>query len=178
MTKKLFIFDQNYSQGDCKTIPERGINKFVIIQAYNANDANLKAEEIGLYFDGVYNGIDKPTDGDRWFEVEDDNWLDIFGHNNNTWVTNDNYFHFMDNTFKQIDVESLMDNHRFTYLFDDNNEPIFVGDTLLSVHKYEVVVRYDEKFNEYEGQLVCDENHSCKNIPYALNNGMDYTKIN
>ena len=43
------------------------------------------------------------------------------------------------------------------------------------LYGYEVIVKKDVN---YYGELVCDENHSCKDIPYALNEGFGYTKIN
>ena len=36
------------------------------------------------------------------------------------------------------------------------------------------VVRDD---NDYIGKLICDDNHSCKDIPYALNKGKGFSKI-
>ena len=64
----------------------------------------------------------------------------------------------------------------FTGYFDDANNPIFVGDKLKSEWNYEVLVVKDED-GDYSGKLVCDNNHSCKNIPYALNKGKGYSKI-
>lgn len=66
--------------------------------------------------------------------------------------------------------------HKSTGLFDDNKNPIFVGDTLKSEHGYEVVV--SELDGDFFGKLVCDDNHTCKDIPYALNRGNSYTKVN
>jgi hypothetical protein len=37
--------------------------------------------------------------------------------------------------------------------------------------------RREKDKKQYCGKLVCDENHSCKNIPYALNKGKGYNKI-
>ena len=70
-----------------------------------------------------------------------------------------------------------MENNNFTKYFDDNNKPIFVGDRLKSEWGYEVIVVKDEN-GSYSGKLVCDNNHSCKNIPYALNKGKGYNKLN
>jgi hypothetical protein len=60
---------------------------------------------------------------------------------------------------------------------DNNNNPIFVGDKLKSKWGYEVIVCEYEDKSGYYGKLVCDENHSCKNIPYSLNKGKDHIKI-
>lgn len=64
----------------------------------------------------------------------------------------------------------------FTGYFDDTNKPIFVGDKLRSEWNYEVIVVKDED-GDYSGKLVCDDNHSCKNMPYSLNKGKGYSKI-
>lgn len=61
-----------------------------------------------------------------------------------------------------------------TGLKDDNGIPIFLGDTLLSKYKYQVVVEIREN-GDYYGRLVCKDDHSCKDIPYALNGGRGYT---
>lgn len=63
----------------------------------------------------------------------------------------------------------------FTGYYDDNGNAINVGDKLKSKYGYEVIVVSDNE--GYSGKLVCDNNHSCKNISYALNNGEGYTKI-
>jgi hypothetical protein len=56
---------------------------------------------------------------------------------------------------------------------DDNGNKISLGDTLKSEWGYEVIVRKDID-GHYYGQLVCDKNHSCRTIPYSLNNGKGY----
>lgn len=65
----------------------------------------------------------------------------------------------------------------FTGYWDDKNTPIFVGDTLKSEWGYEVIVQKAKNGKEFYGQLVCDKNHSCKNIPYALNKGKGHIKV-
>ena len=70
-----------------------------------------------------------------------------------------------------------MKNLEFTGYFDDNNQKIFLGDRLKSKWGYEVIVVKDKETGEYTGKLVCEDNHSCKNIPYSLNQGKDHVKI-
>lgn len=65
----------------------------------------------------------------------------------------------------------------FTGFYDDNKKPIHVGDKLKSEWGYEVIVVVDEDGNDYSGKLVCDESHSCKDIPYALNKGKGYKVV-
>ena len=55
-------------------------------------------------------------------------------------------------------------------------KPIFVGDTLRSKLGYYVIVVKDG--DSYGGKLVCEDNHSCKYISYALNKGAGHIKIN
>lgn len=71
--------------------------------------------------------------------------------------------------------DTLLANDNFTGFYDDNKQPILVGDKLKSEWGYEVIVVKDS--DDYVGKLVCDDNHSCKNIPYALNKGKGYSKI-
>ncbi len=61
---KFFHFDQNNSFGNFK-----GPAKHVVVEAENATDANVRAEELGLYFDGVHTGSDCPCCGDRWYRL-------------------------------------------------------------------------------------------------------------
>ena len=69
-----------------------------------------------------------------------------------------------------------MQENKLTNYFDDNNIPIYVGDMLHSEWGYEVIVSIDNDGDLY-GKLICDDNHSCKDIPYALNNGKGHIKI-
>lgn len=64
-----FAFSQNNSGGSYDINASRGIGKVVVIEAENASDANEKAEEIGLYFDGRY---DCDCCGNRWSQQWDD----------------------------------------------------------------------------------------------------------
>ena len=59
---------------------------------------------------------------------------------------------------------------------DELGNVINIGDILESKWGYCVLVEMGED-NELQGKLCCKEEHSCKNIPYALNNGEGYIKI-
>jgi len=63
-----------------------------------------------------------------------------------------------------------------TNLKDDNNIAIYVGDTLKSEWGYDLIVSVDSD-GDFYGKLVCDDNHSCKDIPYSLNEGKGHIKI-
>lgn len=64
-TSSYYEYDQNNSGGLFDIDEEKGIGHLVVIQAYSANEANRKAQEIGLYFDG---DGDCSCCGNRWWE--------------------------------------------------------------------------------------------------------------
>jgi hypothetical protein len=66
---RFFAFSQNNSGGSFTHHPEAGIGYYVFIEARDAREANRKAEEIGIYFDGCDSGVDCGCCGDRWHEV-------------------------------------------------------------------------------------------------------------
>lgn len=59
-----YQFRQNNSGGFFKT--DSQITIFMIIEADNANDANNRAIDLGIYFNGVARGNDCECCGDRW----------------------------------------------------------------------------------------------------------------
>jgi hypothetical protein len=65
-----FTYRQNNSGGSF--VKDENVDEFVIIQAKNADEANEKAEKLGIYFHGVGEGKDCPCCGDRWWPVSDD----------------------------------------------------------------------------------------------------------
>ena len=65
---KFYEFHQNNTGGEWDKI----LGYTVIIEAETPEKANEKAEEIGIYFDGVDNDIDCECCGDRWCRVEDE----------------------------------------------------------------------------------------------------------
>lgn len=69
---KFFCFSQNNSGGSFDFEKERGITRYVIIEANSLDHAVEKAGRIGLYFDGVEKGIDCSCCGDRWYIPFDD----------------------------------------------------------------------------------------------------------
>lgn len=64
-----FEFRQNNSFGHFEHDPHLGIGHCVYVEGDNADDANMRAKEIGLYFNGCDLGIDCPCCGDRWSEA-------------------------------------------------------------------------------------------------------------
>ena len=63
---KWYHFRQNNSGGFFYTDDERGIGPHVWIEALSPEDANGRAENLGIYFDGVERGNDCECCGDRW----------------------------------------------------------------------------------------------------------------
>lgn len=61
-----FHFKQNNSGGGFDFDEATGITHHVVIEASSADEADDRAESIGLYFDGVDSGRDCECCGDRW----------------------------------------------------------------------------------------------------------------
>lgn len=61
---KYFMFVQNNSYGKYDITDE--LKEVVIIEARDSIEANEIGVSLGMYFDGVYKGIDCPCCGDRW----------------------------------------------------------------------------------------------------------------
>lgn len=61
-----FEYHQNNSGGSFDHSPRAGIGYLVVIEAASADEANTRAESIGLYFDGCAEGMDCDCCGDRW----------------------------------------------------------------------------------------------------------------
>jgi hypothetical protein len=66
-----FTFSQNNSGGKFQRVAGK-INEYVIIEAHDTEEANKRAEEIGIYFDGVNMGWDCGCCGDRWTRIWED----------------------------------------------------------------------------------------------------------
>lgn len=66
---KFFKFRQNNSGGHWYIDDEVGLGPNVWIEANSPKDANRRAEDLGIYFDGVATGNDCECCGDRWSPV-------------------------------------------------------------------------------------------------------------
>jgi hypothetical protein len=66
-----FLYRQNNSGGSYDIDIENGLNINVIIEADSEMEADAKAGDIGIYFDGVSCGIDCECCGDRWYGCEE-----------------------------------------------------------------------------------------------------------
>lgn len=72
---KFYTFRQNNSGGGFVYDPDEGIGLYVIIEADDEDHAIRRAEEIGLYFDGVESRGDCECCGDRWYPDYDSDAL-------------------------------------------------------------------------------------------------------
>lgn len=61
-----YTYNQNNSGGKFTFDHRNGISLYVIVEAETAKEADEKAEDIGLYFDGAY---DCSCCGNRWHEA-------------------------------------------------------------------------------------------------------------
>lgn len=65
METKYYEFDQNNTGGSFTS--DDVLCHRLIIEADTAEEANDKAEQLGCYWDGVYDGMDCNCCGDRWY---------------------------------------------------------------------------------------------------------------
>jgi hypothetical protein len=63
-----YSFGQNNSGGSFQS-DKNGLTHWVIIEADCADEANSKAEDLGIYFNGCDNDRDCSCCGDRWYPV-------------------------------------------------------------------------------------------------------------
>lgn len=62
-----YTFRQNNSGGSFHV--DSRVAQYVVIEANDSSEANARAQEIGIYFNGVYDGGDCECCGDRWYEA-------------------------------------------------------------------------------------------------------------
>jgi len=64
-----YTFNQNNSGGHFMHISSLGIGFAVVVEADSADEANMLAEDIGIYFKGCDDERDCSCCGDRWSRV-------------------------------------------------------------------------------------------------------------
>ena len=96
-----YEYNQNNSGGSFDFDASMGITHHVIIEANSPEEANHKAEDIGLYFDGCDKGLDCPCCGDRWYpmwrEEAGDPVPSIYGTPLSEYVVDYSFFLWMGN---------------------------------------------------------------------------------
>lgn len=73
---RYYHFSQNNSGGEFDFDESKGITRHVVIEAENASEANQIALRIGMYWNGVSEGIDCSCCGDRWWPCNEGDGLD------------------------------------------------------------------------------------------------------
>jgi len=72
VTKDFLWFEYRQNNSGGSFVTNEDVSIYVLIQAEGREDANRKAEEVGIYFDGVSDGLDCDCCGDRWSEPWDE----------------------------------------------------------------------------------------------------------
>lgn len=108
-------FSQNNSGGEFEIDDKVTIN--VWVEANNAREANAKAEEIGIYFDGVNSEMDCECCGDRWSVVieTDAQEFPLISNHGSRWVgdgENHTIIYHADGTVGKIPKEVIQINER------------------------------------------------------------------
>lgn len=106
-----YSFRQNNSGGNFHEDSEAGIGVFVIIEANRESEAEDKALEIGLYFNGVDEGSDCECCGDRWSSYIDSEGEvpTIYGknvltekHGYGEYFGHGSYIHYLDGRIEKV----------------------------------------------------------------------------
>lgn len=74
ITSKFYEFRQNNSGGSFDI--GNGLGRVVWIEALSADDANNRAEAVGIYFDGCEKQRDCECCGDRWYRASEHDGVD------------------------------------------------------------------------------------------------------
>lgn len=89
---KFFEYNQNNSGGSFDF--DNNIGHFVIIEACGTDDADHRAEMVGIYFNGIDDGRDCDCCGDRWSRAWDDgtDTPEVYGKSIQQFMDNDKNF--------------------------------------------------------------------------------------
>lgn len=98
---KFYTYSQNNSGGGFDHDPGAGIGYEVIVEAESSEDANDRAEMIGLYFNGCAYERDCPCCGDRWYEASDWDVSDTVPETRGGWGL-PSYIHYLDGTVEEV----------------------------------------------------------------------------
>jgi hypothetical protein len=96
---RFYSFDQNNSGGSYDVDEEQGIDCHVFIQAFDAEHANSRACDIGIYFNGVEENKDCECCGDRWHPCSES---DGYTNPNDGYISSDYTVHHLDGSIVQF----------------------------------------------------------------------------
>lgn len=100
-----FTYHQNNSGGEFHYDYDKGIARTVVVEAGTAEDANTKAESVGLYWNGVKNETgDCECCGDRWYSA----WGDTEGTPNPTVYGRDAALELHQGWREEMDYEGFI----------------------------------------------------------------------
>lgn len=94
-----FYYRQTNSGGSVFVSEKKGIGHVVWIEAIDEKDADARAEEIGIYFDGCSSGRDCNCCGDRWSRARLDESVDESDKIQKDHVSS--FIHFWDRSFEK-----------------------------------------------------------------------------
>jgi hypothetical protein len=95
---EFYCYRQNNSGGHFHVEESQGIDAYVVIEADSPSEANSKAEDIGIYFNGCENDMDCSCCGDRWYSADEYSTVDKDYMRQNK---DDMYVHYKDGSFKR-----------------------------------------------------------------------------
>lgn len=106
-----FMFSQNNSGGSFHEDSSVGLGPYVIVEAQDEHHANLRAEGIGIYFNGCDSGQDCSCCGDRWSSTygKGDEVPSVYGtpveDMEKGWYRDSVYVHYLNGEMKKIDFK-------------------------------------------------------------------------
>ena len=107
---KFYTFIQNNSGGSFDV--NDSVCEYVIIEAVSAEDANMRAENIGIYFNGCEDGYDCDCCGDRWIAQYSDDGNDIpsiydtpVANTYTSWYRSGCIIHYLDGRVEKVTFE-------------------------------------------------------------------------
>lgn len=119
---KWYQYDQNNS-GGWHACDDKVCHR-VFIEAYSEKEANSKAEELGIYFDGVDAGRDCGCCGDRWHEPYGAMEFPISGYKNGEGADLMTYVQYLADEYGWTSPDARLYHHdgTVTEVFGGNDE--------------------------------------------------------
>ena len=122
---KFFEFSQNNTGGSFDV--DENVAHRVLIEADTADEAIEKAESLGMYWDGVENGMDCPCCGDRWYRP---------------WGDDGKEFPYTYGSFEKKEAEKIAEKYQAEFRKTE-------GKKTYGNREWDVVFRTPESYMEY-----------------------------